>query len=214
MVRKAACSVVLAHIAGAAVASAGVIGFHQLDSAINGDTGVAFSGTLGYTQTGVNTGSLVISITNTTSGLGGMITGIAFNADAPVTSATLSSTTYSDFKGVSNVNAQPFGMSFLAGAAVGANWQGGGKPSGGIGEGGTGVFVFDILSANAGSLTSSSFLGGSSDYNDVVRYRGLDNGGSAKAPAILASTPGAVIPAPAIAGPMLGLCLLGTRRRR
>ncbi|TVQ63105.1 MAG: hypothetical protein EA379_04405 [Phycisphaerales bacterium] len=212
MMHLTATAAILAFSAGAA--SAGVIGFSQLGSAIDGDQGVAFTGTAGYTHTGGNAGSLVITLTNTTPSVGGTITGLAFNSGVDGVSATLTSSTHAAFQGMTNVNTMPFGHSFLAGAALGGNWQGGGNPAGGIGVGDTGIFVFSVLSAQAESLQASNFFDGPAEQNFVIRFRGLDNGGSAKAPAMITPDIGGTIPAPGAAAPLAALLLLGSRRRR
>jgi MYXO-CTERM domain-containing protein len=63
--------------------------------------------------------------------------------------------------------------------------------------------------ANASALTSDSFVSGGSvtdPYAFIVRFRGMDDGGSDKVPANQLPSPGAMA--------LLGLSGLMTRRRR
>lgn len=167
-------------------------------------TGVSFGGMLDYSFDSGSTGTLSITISNTSNAsLGGYLTGFVFNIASSDTlaSATLSSASNVSFLNTGTENAAPFGI-FDAGAALGANWTGGGTPSFGLGIGQSGTFEFLINAFDANLLTSQSFVGDGSDF--AVRFRGLDNGGSDK---LLAPAPGTS----AIA--LLGLGL-ATRRRR
>jgi len=173
----------------------------------NGGTGSAFAGGLEYVFDGGNTGTLSITLTNTTSAsIGGFLTGFVFNIDSADAgaSATLFSTTDADFLDTGAESASPFGM-FDAGAAIGANWTGGGNPAGGIAVGITESFQFTITASDAGSLDSMSFVGlDGSDF--AVRFRGLNGGGSDK----LLTT----IPTPGTGAlALLGLGVASRRRR-
>jgi len=173
---------------------------------IVGDSGVSFTGTIDYTANSATNGALAISLTNTSS-IGGFITGFVFNAGGESVTTSLTSSSFASFLNLTNASAVPFGSSFLGGAALGANWLGGGSPSNGIGVGQTGSFVFDVNGSGAGSLTSGSFLTGPYDFNFIVRFRGTGGPeGSSKAPAM---------PAPGGAAAILGAAAFaGTRRRR
>lgn len=187
-------------------AGAGIINIVQDTPNVNGDPNVAFSGTIDYVFNGGTNGTLNISLTNTSAApVGGFITGFVFNVGGSGVSTLLSTTNFASFVNLTNANGQPFGSSFVGGAALGGNWEGGGNPSNGIGIGQTGSFTFDVNGANAGSISSSSFLDGPYDFNFIVRFRGLANGGSSKAPAV-----------PAPAGVALGAMAIGAglRRRR
>jgi hypothetical protein len=157
---------------------------------------------------------IVFSVTNTTSSsVGGFFTGLVFNIGSSDSSATasLSSTSDSDFLDTGVEAANPFGT-YDAGAALKANWSGGGNPSKGIGAGLSGMFAFAITATDASSLSAMSFVGDGSDV--ALRFRGLANGQSDK---LLIEEPLLNIvplPAPVLAGgAMLGLCL-GARRLR
>lgn len=171
-----------------------------------------FEGTIDYNYNNMSmVGELAISLTNTggtDDGQGaGFITGIVFNIASmdPAASATLISAGDYPFLDTAAESAMPFGNPFDAGAALGADWEGGGNPNFGIGGGETGVFNFLINASDASSLTAASFLGGPFDFNFIVRFRGFDGGGSDKVPAI--------IPGPAALA-LLGLAGVRSRRRR
>lgn len=173
----------------------------------NASTGSAFSATLDYVFNSGNNGALTISMSNnTSSSIGGFLTGFVFNIDSTDVnaSAILSSSTDADFLDTGIESASPFGM-FDAGAALGANWTGGGTPSAGMAVGAFESFVFSITADDASLLSSSSFFGGDGS-GFAVRFRGLNDGGSDK---VLAT-----IPAPGTASlALLGLAA-ATRRRR
>lgn len=178
--------------------SADVVNISSLGFGIEGLG--SFSGSIGYASN-----VLTISLTNDlASAAGGKITGLVFNIDGNAT-ASLASTTYASFADLgTSPSAAPFGT-FEAGAAMGGSWLGGGSPNAGIARGATGVFTFNVTGADAGSLTASSFIGGSG-VNFAVRFRGFEGGGSDK-------TAGHVVPAPASLA-LLGLAAVGIRRRR
>jgi len=103
----------------------------------------------------------------------------------------------------------PFTGSWIGGAGTGGSWLAGGAPGGGIGIGQTGMFSFTITGANASMLSSDAFVSGSlvSDpYAFIVRFRGMDDGGSDKVPANELPAPGAIA--------LLSLAGLGSGRRR
>ncbi len=196
-------------IIAAGTAHADIINIEGNLAASAEQTGANFTGTIAYAATNASAGVVTIMLNNTTpANIGGFLTGFAFNIGSTDTNATaaLASATNANFLDLGSAAASPFGT-FDAGAALGANWQGGGSPAGGIPIGGSATFTFDIAADDALSLTSQSFLtGGPNAYNFIVRFRGLENGGSDKVPAI---------PAPGVgafgAMAMLGL---GLRRRR
>lgn len=197
-------------MAAGALATGTVATADMIDIAGNVDgsaemTGATFFGTLDYTFGGGDMGTLVVSLTNDTpDDVGGFLTGFLFNiasADDSA-SATLSATTDPDFLNTGAQDGNPFG-SFDAGAALGANWQGGGNPSDGLGLAMSGMFTFDVVASDADILTASSFLGFDGD-EFVVRFRGLNDGGSDKVP----------VPAPATGALLLGALAMGARRRR
>jgi len=173
-------------------------------------TGADVTGSLSYVFGGGSSGSVTISLTNSSPAfVGGFLTGFVFNIDSSDSnaSASLFSTTNANFLDTGNESAPPFG-DFDAGAALGANWTGGGSPNGGVGIGQSATFVFSVTALDAGSLTASSFFNGPNEYDFVARFRGLTGGGSDKVPLV-----------PVIPGPMtpaafgLGGLMLAKRRR-
>lgn len=202
----------------AGVASADTVSFYaDPNSTTNGTpTGVSLSGSIEYSSSSSSFGQLTFTLTNTTgSAVGGYLTGIVFNIDSADSgaSASLASTSDSDFKDTGAEAANPFGM-FDAGAALNANWSGGGNPSKGLGIGSTLTLIFDIMASDASSLSASSFFGDGSDI--ALRFRGLNNDGSDK----LMGTPNdpelnvVPLPAPVLAGGMMLGLGLGVRRLR
>lgn len=165
----------------------------------------SFSGTLDYTFTGGSSGTLDISLTNTSDpGNTGFITAFAFNVggtDAAAT-ATLTAASDSDFGGLVGPNASPFGI-FDAGASTSSSWTGGGSPSAGIAVGVTETFSFAITAADASLLSSDSFISAES-VHFVVRFRGFRNGESDKVPGV--PTPGSLA--------LMGVSALAAGRRR
>jgi len=165
-----------------------------------------YTGSISYDG---GTNVLVISLTNTSAPAnGGFLTGVIFNinsADAAA-SAVLTSTTDADFLDTGSENGAPFGT-FEAGAALGANWLGGGNPTLGIGVGGSVTLTFLVTASDRAFLTAGSFINNDVlDPDFVVRFRGFEDGGSDKVPGT---------PAPAALG-LLGVAgaFSGGRRRK
>ncbi|MFG0245018.1 MAG: hypothetical protein ACF8MF_03085 [Phycisphaerales bacterium JB052] len=191
--------------------------FADPNSTTNGTpTGVSLNGTVEYSYTSGSVGQVVFSMTNTTSSsIGGFLTGMVFNIDSidSGASATLSSTSDSDFKDTGAEAANPFGT-YDAGAALKSNWTGGGNPSKGIGVGISSVFTFTVNASDAASLSAMSFIGDGSDI--ALRFRGLNNDGSDKLQVTTEDPALNVVPLPTsvwAGGAMLGLGL-GVRRLR
>lgn len=209
----------LAAMTCGSIASADVVDFiADVNSTTNSSlTGVALSGSLDYNFTSGSIGQLVISLSNTSStSVGGYLTGLVFNINSSDSSAyaSLGSTISNSFKDTGAEAANPFG-NFDAGAALGANWSGGGNPKGGIGAGESGSLTFTIFANDASMLNASSFLG---DGNDIaLRFRGLTDGGSDKLLVTTDTNQVNVVPLPApvyAGGAMLGLGLVVRRLRR
>lgn len=178
-------------------------------------TGAEITGSIEYNYASGNNGVLTFSFTNTSdSSVGGFLTGLVFNINSADSgaSATLSSTTDSDFLNTGTEAANPFGT-FDAGAALNANWTGGGNPSRGLSIGSSLTLVFNVMASDASSLTAMSFLGDGDDI--ALRFRGLNNGASDKLLGMEDPELNVVpLPAPVFAGgAMLGLGL-GVRRLR
>jgi len=184
-----------------------------------GNTGSSFSGSINYAFDGGSLGTLTIILTNTTpESVGGYLTGFVFDiatADAGA-SVALSSATNANFLDTGPQTASPFG-DFDAGAALNANWAGGGNPSDGIpaimgmNAGTTETFVFDITATDAATLSALSFLGDSGDWF-AVRFRGLSNDGSDKLLITIIPLPNAALAGFGLLG--LGLGVRTIRRRR
>lgn len=118
----------------------------------------AFTGSMTWTYLGAGSGTLGITITNTSAPAnGGYITGLAFNT---VSGVTLSlSPGRAGFIGMTDVAASPF-ENFDFGTALGGSWLGGGRLIPGIGVGVTDSFVFEVSGSDPffASLTDSSFF--------------------------------------------------------
>jgi hypothetical protein len=169
----------------------------------------ALEGSMEYSSLGGGSGTLVITLTNTSGASnGGFITGLLFNFDSVdgAASAMLASGTH-PFTDTGGGNGAPFGDNFDAGAALGGNFLGGGSPNAGIAIGQTGTFIFNILASDAASLTASSFLSGPYEFDFIVRFKGFENGGSDKVPVT-------VVPAPGSLAVLASALLLTLRRRR
>lgn len=165
-----------------------------------------FSGTLQYDYLMGNMGLLTVMLNNTSDeSNGGWITGLIFNfaTNDENASANLADATH-PFENAPWQNGAPFGDPFMGGAALGGDWLGGGDPGFGIAVGDSGTFSFDINATDAELLTAGSFLQGMFDYNFLVRFKGFENGGSDKVPAVPA--PGALV--------IFGLGTLAQRRRK
>ncbi len=197
-----------------------------------------FTGSLDYNST---THTITVTLTNASSTLpGGMITGFAFNLPnqpGNVTGVTYTAqgphgTLFSLLGGPSfsnSVNVAPYGDADI-GAALDGDWLGGGNPNQGLAIGQTGTYTFQ-LTGNAtylNALTAQAIFdtqtnGGGEAANFLVRFRGFDNGGSDKVPAVEGDTippesgGSPEIPEPAtiaVLGAMAGLGALGYRVRR
>lgn len=208
-----------------------------------GDTPASFTGSFDYTAAANGlTATLVVSLTNTSPvDNGGYLTGFAFN-NPGFTGATLSS--YSAGTGTWGIlgdpdfdnefTASPFGI-FDIGAVLngGSDWEGGGSPTGGVAVGNTGTWTFALTGTGLNAFSASSFLGvyaqeiennkGTKTYVDAdpeislaVRFRGFDDGGSAKVPGTEVPPPPRVIPEPSHYALMMGgaTAFLAVMRRR
>jgi len=166
-----------------------------------------FSGSLNYTALTATTGTLAVSLANTTPGArGGRLTAFAFNIHSVDSGASANLTsTNTLFLNAPNASGSPFG-SFTGGAGLGGTFLGGGSPNNGLAIGATGLFTFAIVASDASLLSASSFILGPTPPNFVVRFRGFNNGGSDKVPA-------EIVPAPATLA-LLGLGAFAARRRR
>ncbi|MBX3409401.1 MAG: hypothetical protein KF859_05895 [Phycisphaeraceae bacterium] len=170
-----------------------------------------YTGTLTFTALGVNSATLAVSLTNTSPGGDGYLTGFVMlnNADWSHVSVSLAGSPQ-----ISNTNFQNTGGpegagsfgSFRGGAALSGNFLGNGNPANGVAVGGTITATFNISGTGVGSMSASDFvtpISGNAQF--VVRFRGFADGGSDQVPGI--PTPGTAM----LAG--LG-ALVATQRRR
>lgn len=208
-------TVTLSSLAAACIASASGAAVVPITSntALSTEGLGAFMGTLNYTYLGGSSGQLDVTLTNTTdASIGGYITAFMFRPP-PELGAFGCSLSSSDFAAMTDIPAgssgSPFTGSWIGGAGTGGSWLAGGAPGGGIGIGQTGSFSFAISGANASLLSSDAFVSGSlvSDpYAFIVRFRGMNDGGSDKVPANELPAPGAVA--------LLAMAGLGNGRAR
>lgn len=169
-----------------------------------------YTGTLTFTALGVNSATLAVSLTNTSPGGDGFLTGFVMlnNADWSHVSVSLAGSPQ-----ISNTNFQNTGVEgagsfgdFRGGAALSGNFLGNGNPANGVAVGGTITATFNISGTGVGSMSASDFvtpLNGNAQF--VVRFRGFADGGSDQVPGV--PTPGTAM----LAG--LG-ALVATQRRR
>jgi hypothetical protein len=170
--------------AASAVAGADTLHLSGLGSASTEGLG-KFGATLDYAPSGVGTGTLTVTLFNASpEENGGYLTGFAFNfvSSDPLAKAMLQPGAAYPFQFFSG-KAAPFGR-FMAGAALGGSWQGGGNPTFGIPVGEEGTFVFTIIAVDAAMLTSANFASGPNPYDFVVRFKGFEDGGSDKVPGV------------------------------
>ncbi|MCB9844718.1 MAG: hypothetical protein H6811_01850 [Phycisphaeraceae bacterium] len=191
---------------GAGMARADLIGISGSVGNSTEQTGATFSGTISYTFISGSLGALEVFLMNDSpANVGGFLTGFVFNIDSadPLRAATLTGTTDPDFLDTGVENGAPFGT-FDAGAALGANWEGGGSPNNGLGIGASGTFMFDVTASDAASLSAASFVNGANEFNFVVRFKGLRVGqGSDKVP----------VPGPGGVALLVAAGAMGVRRR-
>ena len=210
-------------IAVTASAQAAVIQGNTAASA--GNTGSNFSGTLLYAANAAGTAAmLTVDLLNTTSPeVGGFLTGFLMNnPDATKITGISGYTTTTNFAQIplsaNGANGAPFG-DFDFGAALDANWEGGGNPSAGLAPGSIGSFTFTFSGASLNTLTDQSFVNalsvgastGQAPQFFVARFRGLIDGGSDKVPAMAVPEPGTS--AMLLAG-LVAMIGIGVRRTR
>lgn len=191
-------------------------------------TGVfgSYTGLIEYIGTTEASGSLMLSLTNTTPVYGGYITAVAFNNPGDsITSVTSFSSGDPDFQLLGEpdfdggVSASPYG-DFDLGASLGNGWLGAGSPVAGIAVGETATFTFNFA-GNLAGVTTNSFIAELSTGTQtpealIVRFRGMMDGQSDKVPGTfdeLAPPPGE-IPEPGTYAMMgLGLGLAAMARK-
>lgn len=184
--RTLACSAAVA-IASVASTASGALSL----SGSNGLEGLgSFTGSMTWTYLGSGSGTLAVSLTNTSPPAnGGFLTGFAFNTVNGI-GMTLATGPNGSWSGMSGVSASPF-PNFDFGAALGGNWLGGGSPNAGIAVGSTGAFTFNVSGDDTllASLSDASFFDTSNGYGFAARFRGFADGGSDKVPGEVLVTP-------------------------
>lgn len=161
-----------------------------------------------YDHAGGTSATLTIRLRNDTApALGGFITGLALNGGTGVSAVSFVTCDNRSFDGLgSPVDASPYGQ-FMAGAAIGASWLGGGMPNAGIAVGMTTTFVFTMTGAamDLAMLTAEDCLGGDG-HAMAVRFRGGVGDWSDK-------VIGCAMPAPGAIAMLAAAGVVGTRRR-
>jgi len=136
-------------------------------------------------------GTLLVTLTND-SPLGncGFLQGFDFNViyGLTLTYQGDAGSIAAGWQHMAGVDASPFGM-FDFGAALGGTWPGGGSPENGIAVGETKVFAFEVCGSPEFlcSVHVFDFFDESGGYGLVARFKGFDDDGSDKVPAV---TPG------------------------
>lgn len=168
----------------------------------------SFTGFIGVSNNTATTATITVMLTNTSSAAnGGFITAFAFNDPGTASGGDINNVigfTATDPDGAgpgqpfglrggptfaNSINASPFG-DFDIGASSGGTFQGGGPPSRGIGVGESATFTFNVTGTNLLNLSQASLESALSDGSGgrsaflVVRFRGFENGGSDKVPAM------------------------------
>jgi hypothetical protein len=175
----------------------------------------SYNGTMTWSYAGGSSGTLSVTLNNTSNAAnGGFLTGFGFNA-APTTLGGALTTGLPEWSYLENEPASPY-ENFDFGAATEGSFLGGGQPAFGVAAGASFTFVF-TFSGDAGvlaGLDANSFFDDSAPagYGFIARFRGFDNGGSDKVIACL--EPNAVpVPMP-VALAAAGLLGVGVLRRR
>jgi hypothetical protein len=147
-----------------------------------------FTGTFSYQPLTDHSAALEVQLTNTSpAATGGFVTGFVFNNPGDrITGATLTGPLFFKLLGGpsfnNSVNGAPFGQ-FDLGAAVGGSFEGGGKPSRGLGVLHSGQFYFALTGHNLNEISENDFLSapsagpgdGQGHPAFVARFRGFDN---------------------------------------
>lgn len=197
--------IIAAAACGAAIASPASAALYLSAGASEAGLGL-FEGSIAFSATGETTGSLSVTLTNTSPAAnGGWITAFAFNVVDGVTLSLAGPDI--GWNLLTNVSGNPYG-DFDYGASISSSWQGGGSPSQGVAVGSSLTTVFAVAASASvlASLTDASFFDGSAGAAFVVRFRGFEDGNSDKVVGVPVPAPGALA--------LLGLAGLGACRRR
>jgi len=168
----------------------------------------SFTGSASYSYSDSSHATFTVALTNTSpSANEGYITAMAFL----LPSMTYQTKIYSVFMSsspdefhllyqpkTSPFDNHPFHLDFDFGAAVGKSWEGGGKPSEGIGVGSTETFTFAMTGKGLDLLSIDDFTQqyGGQNVFAALRFKGFEDGGSDKVLGELGGG-GAQVPEPA-----------------
>ena len=198
-------------LAAAGAAQADIINFVSNNAASSNNL-ASFTGSVSTTVIDSLHSLVTVTVTNTSAPAnGGYLTGIVIANENEFGSLIINliSVTDGDFSDTSTESASPFG-SFKGGAALGANWTGGGNPTVGAAPGSTVSFTFAVNGNGAGFIPAASYISAvNGDQQMVFRFRGFNNEGSDKVPTMLTT-----VPTPGATALALVSGLMFTRRRR
>jgi hypothetical protein len=167
-----------------------------ITGSVLGPTPASFTGTFDYTPINATTGTVDVTLTNTSPlANGGFLTAFVFNSPAGASGVSIKTFSSSnlDFGALDGfpdgINGSPHGQ-FDFGSSTGGSFQGGGDPKVGIPVGVTTSFSFGLEGTGLGSLTTADFLkelsvppgDGMGLTFFEARFRGFDDGGSAHVP--------------------------------
>ncbi len=198
------------HLSMAAAALLAATSTHASTILFASDPGIeglgAFTGSMEWSYLGGDTGSLTVTLTNTSpAGNGGFLTGFVFNVRPAV--SVVYDGAMDGWSAVFDESAVPFGV-FDTGAALGGDWLGGGSPLGGLGVGSTWSFGFSVTGESSvlAAIVAHDFFDESAGIGFAARFRGFADGGSDKVTSTL--------PGPATLAAPLFAAVLGRSRRR
>lgn len=184
-------------IAAALLAAHAQASFVQFSSSTSATGRGSYRGTMEWThEEGAGSGSLVVSLTNTSAlDNGGFLTAFGFNTVDGVSvtfSGVIGNGAARRWRAFSDFAVRGYGV-IDTGAAIGSRWWKGGKVIYGISVGRTKAFAFDVLGDEGllSELTAHSFIDDSSGVGVIARFRNFDDAGTDIATATLPA-PGAV----------------------
>ncbi len=187
-----------------------------------------YTGELIYTDLTATTATLEVDLNwqDINPATGGFLTAIALNNPNNDISNVTKNSFPANFQVIpvggpfnnKGINVQPYGQADF-GASVTDQWEGGGSPNGGVPAGTAADFIFNLIGTNLNTLNANSFVdalttgGGGGQQFFLARFRGFDNGGSDKEPALDSPSIVPISPSVLLMGSgLLGLIGLGWRR--
>lgn len=162
-----------------------------------------YSGSFSYSFTSSTIAKVIVELTNDSPAAnGGYLVAFAFNTPGDSVSGVSLASTSASFTTLlggssfdDSVPASPFG-DFDLGGASSSSWIGGGSPTGGIAVADIETFTFSLTGSGLDLLTESDFIDTLSEdsssgqnYWFAARFRGFDDDGSDKVPAVPAPVP-------------------------